>query len=103
MVTVNGTITAPAYISIDGKVKTIQDFDTTASQSLPYGYYTYTNTGDLATATAVVFVGNPSRPPSPLPKTGDGFPLGAVLTLMGMCLAGMGWTGYRMRAKRTKA
>jgi len=37
------------------------------------------------------------RPPSALPKTGDGFPMGALLALLGAALAGLGWLGYRLR------
>ena len=41
-------------------------------------------------------------PPSKLPKTGDGFPMWQLLALMGACLAGMGWMGFRRRSKKAK-
>lgn len=40
------------------------------------------------------------QPPSPLPKTGDGFPMDALLALLGAALAGMGWLGWRLRKKK---
>jgi hypothetical protein len=42
------------------------------------------------------------RPPSALPKTGDGFPLWQLLALMGVALMGMGWLGFRMRGEKAK-
>lgn len=39
----------------------------------------------------------PQPPPSELPKTGDGFPMGMLVALMGAMLVGLGWMGYRMR------
>lgn len=45
-------------------------------------------------------IGNNIKPPSPLPKTGDGFPLYALLALLGGCMVALGWLGLRMRGGR---
>jgi len=42
----------------------------------------------------------PTRPPSRPPQTGDRFPMGMLLGLMGISIVGMGWMGYRARRKR---
>ena len=44
------------------------------------------------------------RPPSKLPKTGDGFPMGPLLALLGVSLIGIEWMSHRkFRAKKTQA
>jgi len=40
------------------------------------------------------------QPPSTLPKTGDGFPMGTMLALLGAALVAMGWMGHRLRRQR---
>ena len=42
----------------------------------------------------------PTRPPSRPPQTGDRFPMGMLLGLMGISIVGMGWMGYKARRKR---
>jgi len=42
------------------------------------------------------------RPPSDLPKTGDGFPLYTALALLGAALAVFGWMVYRWRAHKSQ-
>ena len=42
-------------------------------------------------------------PQSPLPKMGDAFPLWQLLAVMGVAMVGMGWLGYRMRTRKSKA
>jgi len=37
------------------------------------------------------------RPPSDLPKTGDGFPMGILLVFLGTALIGLGWLSFRAR------
>ena len=34
---------------------------------------------------------------------GDRFPLWQLQTVMGVALAGMGWLGFRLRVRKTKA
>ena len=59
---------------------------------------TFTMPGNATTITAS-FV-QAVRPPSTPPKTGDGFPLWQLLAMMGMCLIGLGFLGYKMRRQR---
>lgn len=60
--TVNGTITAPMYIDINGTAKTINDKDATSSKT---GYFQYSG----GTPISYVWVKDPSyRPPNPSPN-----------------------------------
>gem|GEM_PF-4854186 len=42
-----------------------------------------------------------SQPPSPLPETGDSFPLWQLFLLMSVSLVGAAWFGYRRRVRKT--
>ena len=59
---------------------------------------TFTMPGNATSITASFI--QDVRPPSTLPKTGDGFPIGPLLALMVVSLAGLGWMGYRTRRQR---
>lgn len=58
---------------------------------------TYTVTAQDGSTQVYTVTVRVQPPPSPLPKTGDGFPLYELLALLGCCLAALGWLGLRMR------
>ena len=87
------TFTITASLTIPPLYETVPDPNVTQSFTLTVGTVTVPPDTDFPTA---------GRPPSDLPKTGDGFPIGALLALLGISLVALVGLGRRLRSGKSQ-